>query len=58
MHGKEKKSPLISFLFRRAKTEGERETERKWSYRFELHTVSILPSLNDLNKEFNTAGSE
>lgn len=26
--------------------------------RFELHTVSILPSVNDLNKEFNTVGSE
>lgn len=38
--------------------EKEREEKEKWSYRFELHTVSILPSLNDLNKEFNTAGSE
>ena len=28
-----------------------RERERE---RFELHTVSILRSLNDLNKEFNT----
>lgn len=28
----------------------------KESSRFELHTWSILPSLNDLNKEFNTLG--
>lgn len=38
--------PLISFYL-----EGQRQ-------RFELHTVSILPSVNDLNKEFNTMGSE
>lgn len=54
--------PLISFFFiekgKDIAREKEREEKEKWSYRFELHTVSILPSLNDLNKEFNTAGSE
>lgn len=43
---------------RHSERERVREEKEKWSYRFELHTVSILPSLNDLNKEFNTAGSE
>lgn len=49
---------LIPLLFRRAKTQRARERRKKLSYRFELHTVSILPSLNDLNKESNTAGPE
>ena len=43
---------------RHSEGEGEGEEGKKQSYRFELHTVSILPSVNDLNKEFNTAGSE
>lgn len=53
--------PLISFFYLEGQRQREREREekeKKLSYRFELHTVSILPSLNDLNKEFNTAGSE
>lgn len=53
--------PLISrFFYLEGQRHSQREGEErvKWSYRFELHTVSILPSLNDLNKEFNTAGSE
>lgn len=43
---------LISDLFRGAKT------KRRRSYRSERQPVSILPSLNDPNKEFNTAGPE
>lgn len=51
-------SHLFFYLEGQRHSEREREREKgekeKRSYRFELHTVSILPSLNDLNKEFNT----
>lgn len=49
---------LSSLFYLQGQRHSRRERGKKLSYRSELHTVSILPSLNDLNKEFTTAGSE
>lgn len=49
---------ILSFIFNHFFKKCKYKKREKNSYGLELHIVSILPSLNDLNKEFNTMRSE